>query len=109
MKAYDTSIMSDELPDQLVGVLTDITDKELMCSFLRDVMTEKEILEISARLEAAKMLVRKQPYTAITQRTKLSSRTVARISDWLQNGCGGYASIISGAHHTHLSPELTDS
>ena len=41
---------------QLAQVLCEISDLKTMQNFLRDVMTEKEIVEISARLEAAKML-----------------------------------------------------
>ncbi len=97
-------IWSEELPAQLVTVLASINDPDLMRAFLRDVMTEKEIVEISARLRAAQMLRVGQTYAAVVRETKLSSRTVARISDWMQNGTGGYEAILGGAHHTHISP-----
>ena len=77
-----------------------------MQAFLRDVMTEKEIIELSARLEAAKMLSDGEKYTDIVATTKLSSRTVARISDWLRSGTGGYKDAI--AHHSHLWPARAD-
>jgi len=48
---------------QLVEVLINIVDQKNMKNFLRDVMTEKEIIEISARLQAAKMLSQGQKYT----------------------------------------------
>jgi TrpR-related protein YerC/YecD len=79
---------------QLAVVLTAVNDVQTMRNFLRDVMTEKEIIEISSRLEAAKMLQQGKKYADIIEKTKLSSRTVARISDWLQNGCGGYAAAL---------------
>lgn len=77
-----------------------------MQAFLRDVMTEKEILDISSRLEAARMLSAGEKYTTISKQTKLSSRTIARISDWMQNGKGGYKTAISllGSHHAHTPP-----
>jgi len=91
---------------QLVEVLIDIDDFQFMKNFLRDVMTEKELIEISARLEAAKMLAQGKKYADITEKTKLSSRTVARISDWLQNGCDGYKAAIKivNSHHNHIPP-----
>lgn len=91
---------------QLVEVLIDIDNKIDMQNFLRDVMTEKEIVEISARLQAAKMLQNGSTYADIVKATKLSTRTVARISDWLQNGTGGYARVLKTieAHHNHTSP-----
>lgn len=75
---------------QLAQVLAAISDADSMQRFLRDVMTEKEITEISARLTAAWMLKQGATYMDIVEATKLSSRTVARISAWLQNGCKGY-------------------
>ncbi len=98
------SVWEQELTPQLADTLTGITEPALMRAFLRDVMTEKEITEISARFEAAKMLVRGESYIAIIRRTRLSSRTVARISDWLQNGAGGYRPVLE-ATHRHTSPE----
>jgi TrpR-related protein YerC/YecD len=91
---------------QLAEVLTAIDDVQTMQDFLRDVMTEKEIIEISARLKAAQMLQLGKKYTEIIETTKLSSRTVARISDWMQNGCNGYTAAleIANAHHDHIPP-----
>jgi TrpR-related protein YerC/YecD len=105
MKTSDLSILSEEMPQQLARVLSDITNIEIMQNFLRDVMTEKEITEISARFEAAKMLTAGESYTKVIARTKLSSRTVARISDWLQNGTGGYAAAMQTLEHLHAQPD----
>jgi TrpR-related protein YerC/YecD len=78
----------------LAKVLSKITDEKIMQNFLRDVMTEKEIIEIATRLQAAKMLNEKINYDRVILKTNLSSRTVARISNWLKNGCGGYKEAI---------------
>lgn len=104
-----TTVWKDEKPQQLAEVLLAIPDKLTMQNFLRDVMTEKEIVEISARFEAAKMLIEGRKYTEIVAETKLSSRTVARISEWLQNGCSGYQAALNAIHHDHLSPARADS
>src|ERR1035437_7962173 len=105
MKTLDSSVLYEEMPQQLVEVLSGITDNMTMQNFLRDVMTEKEITEISARFEAAKMLTAGESYTKVIARTKLSSRTVARISDWLQNGTGGYAAAMQTLKHLHTQPD----
>lgn len=97
-------IWKDEKAQQLAQALLSISDKTTMQNFLRDVMTEKEITEISARLEAARMLTDGKKYTEIITKTKLSSRTVARISEWLQNGCNGYQSALNSIHHDHTPP-----
>lgn len=101
-----TKVWKDKTAQQLVETLAAIDSKQAMQNFLRDVLTEKEIVEISSRLEAAKMLQDGEKYTNIVARTNLSSRTVARISDWLKNGCNGYevALQIINKHHNHISP-----
>ncbi len=76
-----------------------------MRNFLRDVMTDKEIAEISSRLEAARMLESGSTYDEIVARTKLSSRTIARISEWMKSGCGGYAAALKIINHNnHIPP-----
>ena len=99
-------IWTDTNAQQLVEALASISDKNDLQNFLRDVMTEKEIIEISSRLEAARMLQAGVKYTDIVAKTKLSSRTIARISDWMQNGCGGYATVLNQItiHHNHIPP-----
>lgn len=99
-----TTVWKSETARQLVEALLAIDDASTMQNFLRDVMTEKEIIEISSRLEAARMLLAGDKYTDIVTTTRLSSRTVARISDWLQNGCDGYQAALNTIHHGHMSP-----
>lgn len=99
-----SKVWKDDKAQQLVEALVSISDRTTMQNFLRDVMTEKEIAEISARFEAARMLTEGKKYTEIVAGTKLSSRTVARISDWLQNGCNGYQAALSVIHHDHILP-----
>lgn len=95
-------IWKDEQLRQLADVLASISDPNEIRSFLRDVMTQKEIIEVGARLQAAKMLSKGEKYADIIAATKLSSRTVARISDWMQNGTGGYKNVFK--HHSHVWP-----
>jgi TrpR-related protein YerC/YecD len=106
MQTSATSIWDKATARQFAEAITAISDVQTMQNFLRDVMTEKEIIEISSRLEAAKMLQQGKKYTEIVEQTKLSSRTVARISDWMQNGCDGYKAALKtiNAHHDHILP-----
>lgn len=102
-----TSVWKDSKAQQLSRALILINSDREMQNFLRDALTEKEIMEISSRLEAAIMLQSGSKYTEVITKTNLSSRTVARISEWMQKGCGGYATIIAqiNKHHTHTLPE----
>ncbi len=95
MSEDKAKVWSNQTARQLAEAVVAIDDVELLQNFLRDVMTEKEIIEISSRLEAARMLKAGSTYTNIVATTKLSSRTVARISDWMQNGCNGYEAVIA--------------
>ena len=108
MTQDNSKVWNDKNAQQLVEALLSISDKLTMQNFLRDVMTEKEIVEISARLEAARMLMDGKKYTEIVEKTKLSSRTVARISEWLKNGCTGYEAALKSVHHKHMSPARSD-
>lgn len=67
--------------------------REAKC-FLRDLLTENELIEFGNRWKAARMLSQAQPYTRIQAATGLSSTTVARISKWLQRGEGGYQLML---------------
>ena len=60
-----SQVWNDKNAQQLAEALLSIPDKLTMQNFLRDVMTEKEIVEISARLEAARMLMDGKKYTEI--------------------------------------------
>jgi TrpR-related protein YerC/YecD len=99
-----TTVWSSDTARQLVEALVAINTMTAMQNFLRDAMTEKEIIEISSRLEAARLLIDGKKYTEIVAQTKLSSRTVARISIWLKDGCNGYATALQAIHHDHIPP-----
>jgi len=106
MKVSANSVWQTTTARQLAEAMSAISDIQVMQNFLRDVMTEKEIIEISSRLEAAKMLQAGKKYTEIIEKTKLSSRTIARISDWMQKGSGGYEAALAtlNDHRAHMSP-----
>lgn len=107
MSSKVTTVWNYSQPQQLAEALVLIDNSKTMQNFLSDVMTEKEIIEIAARFKAAKMLTNGKPYTQVIAETKLSSRTVARISDWLKNGMGGYRAafdIVESHHNKHTDP-----
>jgi len=74
--------------------------------FFRDLLTEAELIEFGNRWLAAKMLSKNISYTAICGKTGLSSTTIARISNWLKNGRGGYKLMLNrlAMHHHNSSP-----
>ncbi len=63
-------------------------------TFFKDLLTEAELRELSARWTAARMLSRGESYSQIIEATGLSSTTVARVSKWLSKGAGGYRLVL---------------
>jgi len=86
---------------QLITAILAIGNAEEAQRFLRDLMTEKEILEFANRLEAASLLRRDMQYNFITERTGLSSKTIARISRYFKGALGGYRLILNRIHHNN--------
>jgi len=80
--------------DELIEVLFLLPNTREAKSFLRDLLTEKEIIEFGNRWKAVRMLDEKVPYVAIEKETGLSSTTIARISKWLKQGMGGYKKTL---------------
>jgi TrpR-related protein YerC/YecD len=62
--------------------------------FLRDLLTEKELIEFGKRWKAARLLADSVPYSQIIEQTGLSTATVVRISRWLSAGTGGYQLML---------------
>ena len=84
------------------AILTLKTEKEAE-NFFRDLFTAEEIVEFSKRWQAARLLYAHVPYTEIQKQTGLSSRTIARISKWLNQGMSGYKTIINRVDHHDTS------
>jgi TrpR-related protein YerC/YecD len=83
----------------LIEILLALKSEKEAKMFLRDLMTEREILEFGNRWKAAQMLSEKISYPEIQKETGLSTRTIARISKWLNDGKGGYRLALNKLHH----------
>ena len=90
--------------DDLISAVLALKTKDEAKRFLRDLMTEAEIAEFGNRWKAAQMLNENIPYTTIVKETGLSSTTIARVSQWLRKGMGGYQLMLARlSHHTNPS------
>lgn len=63
-------------------------------NFFEDLCTESELIEMSRRLVAAKMLHEGHLYTEIAQKTGLSTATISRVNHCIKFGSGGYSVAI---------------
>lgn len=63
--------------------------------FLEDLCTDSELLEMSRRLQAAKMLRANYVYSEIAAQTGLSTATISRVNRCLKfDGEYGYVSVL---------------
>ena len=82
---------------ELITALLSLKSEKELYLFLRDLLSDSELTEISKRWKAARMLENGESYPVIIAQTGLSSTTVARISRWLKQGAGGYRLAIERA------------
>ena len=84
----------DKKINDLIGAILLLKNSNEARRFFRDLLTESELIEFGNRWKSARMLEKKVPYTEIIKETGLSSTTVARVSDWLNGGTGGYKLML---------------
>ena len=78
----------------LVKAIMSIDDEKECFAFLDDIMTRKELIDISQRLMVAKMLSEQAVYNKIVEETGASTATISRVNRAYNYGSGGYASIL---------------
>ena len=78
----------------LVKAFLAMRDYGEMKAFLRDLLTESELIEFGKRFRAARSIAKSIHYDAIIEDTGLSSRTIARVKHWYKRGKGGYQLAI---------------
>ena len=75
------------------AVLT-LENEEECRRFFDDVATIKELLDLSARLEVARMLDSGSVFSEISRETGASSATISRVNKCLEYGEGGYKAVL---------------
>ena len=98
MNKWDTPTTED-----LFKTILDLKNLDEAKRFFRDLLTESEITEFSKRWQTAKMLSNDISYSEIKKETGLSSRTIARVAKWLNQGKGGYKLMLKRTTHHNLS------
>lgn len=62
--------------------------------FLDDIATIRELIDLSSRLQVAKMLDEGKVFNEIIHETGASSATISRVNKCLSYGTGGYKKIL---------------
>ena len=71
-----------------------LRDEEECRKFFDDVATIKEVIDLSARLEVARMLDSGAVFSEISRETGASSATISRVNKCRTYGEGGYKIVI---------------
>ena len=85
--------------DALVKAFLSMRDSRETKAFLRDLLTESELIEFAKRFRAARSIAKSIHYDAIREDTGLSTRTIARVKKWHKHGRGGYKLAIRRWKH----------
>lgn len=90
---YESRMMNEQT-DMLVEALLKLETREECYRLLEDLLTIREINDLSQRLQVARLLTEKVTYSEITQITGASSATIGRVNRALSYGADGYKMIL---------------
>ena len=79
---------------QFYRAILSLEDEEECRKFFDDVATIKELLDLSARLEVARLLGSGSIFSEISKETGASSATISRVNKCLTYGEGGYRTVL---------------
>lgn len=96
---------TSEETERLAKAFLSLSDVDECKAFFGDLLTVKEIEELSSRLEVARLLKLGVNYIEIAARTGASTATISRVSKCLSGSRGGYRMVLSRAEE---NPEPSD-
>lgn len=80
--------------EKLYEAVLKLESKEDCRKFFEDICTIKEVLDMSQRLEVAKLLSSGKNYQEVCKLTGASTATISRVSRCLNYGAGGYSIVL---------------
>lgn len=87
---WDTK-KSNELFEAILALKT----KDECNKFFRDLCTLEEMADLTDRWQMVKLIVKGKSYRDIASTLNVSTTTVARVANWLNQGKGGYKLIVN--------------
>lgn len=90
---YESRIKNSQT-DVLVKAIISLENEEECYRLMEDLLTMREIRDLSQRLEVAGLLRDKVTYNEIVERTGVSTATIGRVNRALTYGTGGYEMIL---------------
>lgn len=80
---------------QFYNAVLSLENEEECRRFFDDVATIKEVLDLSARLEVARLLSKGEVFSVISKETGASSATISRVNKCITYGEGGYVTVLA--------------
>lgn len=80
--------------EQFYKAILSLKDEKECALFFEDIATIRELLDLSSRLEVAKMLSEGKVFSEISKETGVSSATISRVNKCLNYGTSGYRLVI---------------
>ena len=87
-------IFDNESVKLLINAFMTLENEKECQEFLEDIMTTKEILDISQRVVVAKMLSEQAVYNKIAEETGASTATISRVNRSYSYGTGAYKKAL---------------
>ena len=94
------NVFEEESVRLLIASLVGIKSEGEVKALLEDLLTAKEILDISQRMAVAKMLSEKEVYSRIAEKTGASTATISRVNRSYTYGKGGYKAALERIEKT---------
>lgn len=88
----NTEYPTREMKELFQAILM-LRDEEETANFFRDLCTIAELREFANRWQIVLMLYERKPYTDIAKELNVSTSTISRVAQWLNEGSGGYQSV----------------
>lgn len=83
----------DEM-ERLYAAMCTLETPDEARAFLLDLLSTREVEDLSQRLEVARLLAQGSSYHAVSEATGASSTTVSRVSKCLNGEHGGYRLVL---------------
>ena len=80
--------MSEESINEMYDIIATLQTEEDCKIFFEDLLTYKELENLSQRIEAAKLLKEGMTYVQIQEKTGIANQTLSRVSKSLKMGEG---------------------
>jgi len=90
---FESKFKSESISELFRAILLLKTEEECY-RFFEDLATVPEIKSLAQRLQVAKMLMEKETYASISEKTGASTATISRVKSSLLYGTDGYVMIL---------------